>query len=248
MTQSRTVQEMTLSARRRADMENSTKVSDTEIMEYLDDGVNQLTEKLIAYSANDRYRSTQTISVVSGTNTYDCPTDWFASDGFRTTINGARVKIHRGISPDFDTLSANQQQGWNFCHPTYYIRNRQIIFQPSPTAAYSVTHYFISFATKANTSGSAIDRFTAQTDTFNGEWGWHNWVVLHAAMKCLMKENSTEEAGSCLGEMSRIEADIQKIAKDAVIDEPPHRKGRLFTRDGFLGESFSDYDDWPIYR
>ena len=73
--------ELRLLTRQRADQENSQFVNDTELTRYLNNSWGELYSLINENFNEDYFTTTSTVSMVSGTDTYDLPSDFYKMRG-----------------------------------------------------------------------------------------------------------------------------------------------------------------------
>lgn len=134
-----TLSDLRTNCRQSADMERSSKIQDTELTRYINNSIKDLYDKLINAYGDEYFESTSDISLVSGTQNYSLPSDFYKlitanmktstgreyplqklnsfSSAFRglTNIYGGTVRLH--YIPTFTNLSAptdtwDEFNGW----------------------------------------------------------------------------------------------------------------------------------------
>lgn len=169
-------------ALQRADMVNSEFISTTEIGEYVNQSYAELYEMLIQ-SGKDYALDSSTISIVNGTDTYDLPDDFYQLRGVDVDVGGS---LPLNMVPfTFEERNMYPTDGtWSGAPVRYRLLGSQIKFIPMPTGAYSATLWY----------HPAPPRMVSDSDTVDGVAGWEEYVVLGAAIKCLVKEESDASA------------------------------------------------------
>jgi hypothetical protein len=95
--------------------------------------------------------------------------------------------------------------GWSFGAVQsvwYQIQGTNINFLPTPTAGYNVTVNYVPTA----------PILSAPYDTLNSVNGWEEYVVLDAAMKCLIKTGNTEMLAALQPYLAREQMRIEQAA------------------------------------
>ena len=161
--------ELRLLAQQRADMENSQFITDDEWRRMLNRSYAELYD-LIVTSANseDYFLKSGTISLVSGTSTYDLPTDFYKSRGVDLTTGGSVVPLRR-----YNFSERNVGGLYSVASDMrYHIQSNSIVFNPKPSSADTVTIYYIAsprkfleYTTTAIGRGSTT-QWTIGTNTF----------------------------------------------------------------------------------
>lgn len=177
-----TFTELKTRARQLADQENSGFISDTELGYYINSSCQELYDKLIEAYDDDYYATTGTITTNATDSEYNLPSDFYKLLGLDYQVtsseslslrkfNFAKRNFYknRGIF----TLSGNDIM-------RYRIKANKVLFAPKPNGVKTITVHYIPCFTKL-TSGS---------DTFDGINGWEEYVILDAAIKMMVKEES----------------------------------------------------------
>ena len=141
MTDIVSLSELRLLAQQRADMENSQFITDDEWRRMINRGYAELYD-LIVTSANseDYFLSSGTISLVSGTDTYDLPTDFYKSRGVDLNTGGAKIPLRR-----YNFSERNIGGLYSVASDMrYHIQSNSIVFNPEPSAPDTITIYYIA--------------------------------------------------------------------------------------------------------
>jgi hypothetical protein len=164
--------------RQRANMENSTFVTDAEFNIYINYSINFLKDILISKVGNDYFASSVNFTLVNGTEAYSLPADFY------------KILYVEILGDD-----------------TYYYKMRRFEISEKNYGASPINYYIpdiryrlradsITF-TPQNLIGGRTVRLTyvpvpvalsADSDTMNGLNGWDEYVVLMSARKALVKE------------------------------------------------------------
>lgn len=219
MALTRTALQLETSARQRADQVGSNFRAQSVIFEYLSASCRDLASML---SRIDDYYWATTIFFTtpnSQTSTGQVPGAWKLI-ALRTTIGNKRDRIPLASVDDLDMETS--ALGWSSERwPAYRQRGESIIWTPTPTAAHTITVDYLPVAIFKNAGGTAISSLTATTDTFDGIFGWEDWVVLHTAIKlrtdaekdiaALKMELADREASLILAAQERSSEDVERI-------------------------------------
>lgn len=212
----RTLSDLRTQVRRRADMENTNFVSDTEIDQYVQDSWGELYDLIIESSGGEHLVNPQSaaITTVAGTVGY---TPVNASAG------GDLYKVIRVRAVDGDTtwnLDFNQKLDFASAldvnsrgRPTQYLTtgpqptssgasgtSRQVWLHPTPDKAYTVYVQYIPIPRALTTSADVnVQSYT----------GWDEYVICDAAAKCAEKEESFELSDRLLRRKAAVALRIQ---------------------------------------
>lgn len=169
--------------RQRADMENSDFVSTTEVDNYINDSYEELWDLLVA-----TYGSEYFVQVACGTTTADCsamdlPEDFYklvAVFWDRSSTDKPKLRPFA-----FGDWAYDPSARWDNCTPRYRLAANSLIFDPKPATEESMELWYVP----------QCERLTSTTSTLEvGARPWHEYIVIDAAIKCLMKEESDVSA------------------------------------------------------
>jgi len=128
--------ELRLLAQQRADMENSQFITDDEWRRMINRSYAELYD-LIVTSANseDYFLTSGTINLVSGTSTYDLPTDFYKSRGVDLNTGGAKVPLRR-----YNFSERNVGGLYSVASDMrYHIQSNSIVFNHEPSSADTIS-------------------------------------------------------------------------------------------------------------
>ena len=140
MTDIVSLSELRLLAQQRADMENSQFITNDEWRRMINRGYAELYD-LIVTSANseDYFLKSSTISLTSGSATYDLPTDFYKSRGVDLNTGGAKVPLRR-----YNFAERNAGGLYSVASDMrYHIQGNSIVFNPEPASSDTVTIFYI---------------------------------------------------------------------------------------------------------
>lgn len=179
-------------ARQRANMENSQFVTDSEFNSYLNEAIADLRDKMISKVGADYFATATNFTLVNGTENYALPSDFY--------------KILYVEQQGIDQLYYKMRR--------FEVAERSLGASPisyyAPEIKYRLTANNITF-TPVNQLGGIQVRLTyvpvpaelaADIDTLNGYNGWETYVILLAARKALVKEES---------DVSQIDSELQSL-------------------------------------
>ena len=182
-----TLADLKYQSRLRADKVGSTYIKDDELISYINKSGAELYDLLIGAYGNDYYLKESEFKVQHGVSDYDLPEDFYKLLGVDFQITAQRKLT---LKPYMFNERNRYQEGayWSavigISGPRYHLQNNQIKFRPTPDGAYTlVLHYIPCFADLEN-----------DEDVLNGVNGWEEYIILDAAIKMLMKEESDTSA------------------------------------------------------
>jgi len=176
-------------ARTRADMVNSTFVSDAEMNEFINSAYSELWDLLVT-TFEDFFKTSTDITLVAGTDTYSLSAITPAVYKLRgvdlilSSSPGNRISLARFEWNERDRYSFARAGGWtaNGVRLRYCFQGNSIVFAPVPDGGNTVrVHY-----------APAMTALVADGDTVDGavQDGWTEYIVLDAAIQALLKEES----------------------------------------------------------
>lgn len=168
-----TLAQLRTKAKRRADMENGTLVSDSEWLDYINESVAELHDLLTTLYA-DYHINTSTFTTVSGTSSYNLPTDFLKMKGVDAKLNGSEYENVRKWSFE----DRNKMRSGSELY--YRILGSTIELVPTPTSTVDFRLWYVPVATK----------LASDSDTVSDWNQWSEFVVVSAAIKAMIKEES----------------------------------------------------------
>ena len=213
MALARTLLQMRTSARQRAAMENSQFVTDPEVDEYLNYGLEQLYDKLIAARGQNYYRSIQTVTTVANQSLYALASDFYqliSGDWQVSTGGGNPLMISLRPYNEAERNRYRWYPGWYYNRPVYYqLQGNNISFIPMPAGVNTV---FLNYV-------PAFIRLVNNGDTFDGVSGWEEWAIWSAVVDMLSKEES--DVSVPMAKMAAREMRITGLAPDRDAGDAP---------------------------
>ena len=187
-------------SRQRADKVNSGFILDDELNQYINNSIAELYDLLVASYGNDYYLTSYDFRTDGVNHDYDLPDDFYKLEGVDFYINASNFIT---LKPFQFNERARLQNGNNWAAitqvqgPRYHIKANNISFMPMPSANNLTLHYV-----------PVCPELLQDTDTFDGINGWEEYVIIDAAIKMLLKEESdvTVLNGQKMAITKRIEA------------------------------------------
>lgn len=217
--------------RERADMVNSAFVSDTatSLDQWINEGIATIHGKLIEAYQEEYVRNEVTINVVSGTEYYELPTDFFKLYEVDVPINGRS----RSMKP-FNKMSRNLLRN-GILYGNFYLPRYRIVGRSSDQQVMGYIQFLPATFTGTITMAYAPDYtpLVADDDCFITFMGWEKYVVAYAARRALLKEES---------DVRNLDADLMRWDKEfETLKE---------NRDLNMPQSVADMEDvdaWDIF-
>jgi hypothetical protein len=204
MARTRTLAELRAEVRDRADMENAPHITDTQITRYVNQSIARLWNKITQLDASSFFDD-GTTTLAAGSSTVTLPANfWRLSELPVLCTSGDTTWRLRRLQLG-DLASVWEETG----RPTHYrVDTGGLSVFPTPESSVDVTLFYIT----------APAQLSADADTFDGRAGWEEWVVLDAAVKCIMKEEG--DASGLVAEREAIWADIEAAVRTPDMSEP----------------------------
>lgn len=208
MARTRTLVNLRAEVRDRADIENSLHITDAQITRYINQSCAALHGLLVDVCEEFFLEAAESAAPAPTNNITTIPagTNFYKLAAFWVVVHGKRVHIERYTQANFPSLV-------DLTGPPYYYRvvsdtNENIIVVPAlPTGA-----------TIGIARINAFADLSVDGDTFNGRDGWEEWVVLDAAIKCMVKEES--DPAALMAERERCQTRILSQAKSRDLARP----------------------------
>jgi hypothetical protein len=199
--------------RRETDQEYSASIvsapfiTDAFITDALNEGIAEIWQYL-ATNAPDRARTSATLSVVAGTESYTLPSDFQAIRGVDYPVGSYTASVH-----PYSFEERNDLQGpWTAIDGApfrYHVHGSgvtgsatRISFRPVPAATATVTVHYVAVPAALSAGG----------DTFDGIIGLESYAVAYAKAKVHSRTQDREGEAVARADMERIKANIKMEA------------------------------------
>lgn len=175
---SRTLLALRDRCKQRANMENSTFVTDTEWNSYINYSISELRDTLASKVGDDYFATSETIALNNTTDTYSLPATFYKVLWVEILANdGYYYKMSR-----FEVSEMNANANIvSFAVPEikYRLRGDSIWLNPqSALGGRTIKVWYVPLLTELSADG----------DTVNGFNGWDEFIILKSARKALIKE------------------------------------------------------------
>ena len=200
--------------RRETDQEYSASIvsapfiTDAFITDALNEGIAEIWQYLVT-NAPDRARTSTTITVVAGTESYTLPSDFQAIRGVDYPVGSYAASVH-----PYSFEERNELQGpWTATIEgapfRYHVHGSavtgsaaRISFRPVPATSATVTVYYVAVPAALASGG----------DTFDGIIGLESYAVAYAKAKVYSRTQDREGEAVAKAEMERIKFNIKMEA------------------------------------
>ena len=172
--------------------------SATSLDAWINEGAQILYEKMISAYGPGFVQSEAELTTVANTTDYPLPADFFKLYGIDLNVSGIvrSLKPFENSERNFYRNSILRWRGWRNVS-RYQIVGANLRLYPAPDATTGTIYY-----------APVVSTLTEDTDTMSFPNGWERYVVLYAAIQCMMKEESDTR-----------ESRIQLAQWDAELDE-----------------------------
>lgn len=194
--------------RERANMENSTFVSDSELNRYINYSINDLRDKMIIKTGEEYFADTEPYTLVDGTEEYSLPADFYKVISCQVLgDNGLYFPLKR-----FEYAEQNE-----YARPLYYrsadiryrIRGSKLVINPATNIGGRVIRLIYV---------PLPPELTQDSDTLEGFNGWDEYVILLSAIKCLQKEE--QDVADLKQELMVMDARLDKMMDNRDHSQP----------------------------
>lgn len=179
-----TLSQLTTEVRRRADMENSTFVSDAEVMNYINGSYSELYDILV--SRFEDYFIQGPVSFTLTGHTYALPSDVYKVRGIDYLISGNDyISLRKWNFEERNKIARIVSRGIRgFSDRTYRTMGQNVFILPEDKGPGNYRIWY-------------VPRFTPlqySSDEMGDVLDFHEYVIVDAAIKCLLKEESDVQA------------------------------------------------------
>jgi hypothetical protein len=200
--------------RQRADMEDTTFVSDSELQGYINGSWGELYDVLLEVMGPYHFHESISFNTIAGQAAYrlngniastfplsapytvEAPYDIYKIVGVDILVDGRYVPIRAASFPERNRSAGDA--GWTGADVRYVIGGsmsasqpfKSISFIPTPQEVHTVNIIYIPTPPPLAATAATTESSWPGTTTILGHSGWEEYVVVDAAIKCLAKEES----------------------------------------------------------
>ena len=183
-----TLANLITAVRRRADMVGSTFVSDAEVVDYINVAMAEIHDVLVT-KFEDYYVSTQEY-VLPGANGSALPDQFYKALGVDFDVGGVTYRLRPYHFQERAMYNSPAIVSSMITNTLYHIQGNVIKFIPSPTVSGTATLHYVPEPLQFSTSESGYMDKTIHDKAPAVAYGYEEYVVIDAAIKCLQKEES----------------------------------------------------------
>lgn len=157
-------------AQQRADQQNSNFVNDTEWLRYINRGYAELYDLIVtAANSEDYFLNSSTISLVSGTKSYDLPSDFYKMRGVDLSVGSDSIPLRRYNFSQRD-VGSRYSVARNM---RYHLQGSLLYLNPKPSTNDSITIWYVPSPKKfIEKTPSAITRGSTTMWTVGANHGF----------------------------------------------------------------------------
>ncbi len=183
---------------------------DTDINEYIDRALGSLHRALSEYQPDQRYLSSDTVSLESGTSSYDLPATFdhlisvdLSANGHKSWLTAYEMWERPALtSPDAQTLGVPV---------AYRLRGSNIEYLPVPSGSWTSTLWYVPTPTQ----------FTSDGDTFDTINRLDDFLIAYASRFIAIKDKNQALIAMCDEMLGEMRAEIASIARNRDKNSPP---------------------------
>lgn len=219
-----TLLELRNKTKERADQENSSFVSDSELNGYINSSAAELWDLLLeAYGSNYGVTTPYQFTTVSGQNMYDLPENFY-------DLIGVDVKFDDNKWQTVDKFNFNERNRYQDLGTwtvlglpsiRYRIVGNKIMFSPTPDASTQVQIWYRPVSTILVNDSDELDDLNQYSE----------YIITDAAIKCMQKEES---------DVSILAAQKQALAQ-RIRDKAANRDA---SKPNSVTDIYAEDDDW----
>jgi hypothetical protein len=177
-----TLLELRTQSRQRADQEDSTFITDTELNSYINNSIAELHDILVQAYGSDYFLSEFNFTTVPDQTDYTLPEDLYKLRGVDVKLNSANWETIRKFN--FNERNRLNDFGvWNisgFSAVRYRVMGSRIRFSPVPDAAVQARLWYVPVAEVLVSDSDELVDYNAYSE----------YVIVDAAIKMMVKEES----------------------------------------------------------
>jgi len=210
-------------ARRRADMENSTFVTDDEIRDYLNSSISELHDMMVK-SYEDYFVSEQTYTIPLATGGGSLPDDFYKALGVDYNSGGITSTLRAYSFTERNVYNTPYAVIDRLAEPMYKIEGNKIKVIPTNSQSGTITLYYVPSPAQFSSTVSEIENVIP---------GFEEYIVVATAIRMLMKEES---------DVSTLERERQQLASRIIrAISPRDASGSYAIRDVRKGRYRDDF-------
>jgi len=202
-----TLVELRNQVRQRADMENSTFVSDAELNNYINLSYAELYDLIIDKHGEDYYIQDQVYTGSPSQDTFALPSNFYKLRGVDLLTSAGQAVTLRRFEFSERNRFTNVSQAVDGDY-RYRLRGSNLVLTPALSAQHQLKLWYIPKPIK----------LVADSDAIDGVNGFEEYVIIDAAIKCRIKEET--DTSTLIYQKQSIETRINRMADNRDANEP----------------------------
>lgn len=178
-----TLLELRNRSRQRADMVNSRFITDAELNYFINASFGELYDLLVNSRGENYYVSSYNFTTTINQDTYPLPADFFklmGVDYVTSTTQAITLKAFRWQERNRFREPFYNVRNYNLM---YQVRGNNLVFIPTPNGSQQIRLWYIP----------RHQELALDTNSFDGINGWEEYIIIDAAIKMRVKEESPVE-------------------------------------------------------
>ena len=205
-----TLAQLITRVRQRAAMVGSTFVSDSEVVDYINVAMAEIHDLLV--DKYEDYFVSSTTYTLPADNPGTLPSDFYKALGVDFLSGGLTYRMMRFTFQERNMYNAPEIVASRIADTRYAIQGNQIKFIPSPSTSGTVTLFYVPESQQFS-AGSTSDTIVSKAPPIAK--GYEEYLVVDAAIKCLMKEESNTQPHMIYKEQLRKRLEAASANRDA---------------------------------
>lgn len=211
-----TLGDLATRVRYEADLVNNQFVTDTMLYQFISDSYTLLYNKLLRADP-ERYMREQ-FPTLDSEGEFEADSDYYGTinlDWSENSNDGVYVNVPRawGVENnryDHDITNSGVPSAWHPIYNTATPNTPKFRVLPKPDARYQIRHKYTVAPAVLSTS----------TDTIDGIAGWEEYIVIDAAIKCRIREETS--TGALEQRLARFEEELDSMVDARNVAEVGH--------------------------
>ena len=191
-------------------MVGSTFVSDSEVVDYINVAMAEIHDLLV--DKYEDYFVSSTTYALPADNPGTLPSDFYKALGVDFLSGGLTYRMMRFTFQERNMYNAPAIVASRIADTRYAIQGNQIKFIPSPSTSGTVTLFYVPESQQFS-AGSTSDTIVSKAPPIAK--GYEEYLVVDAAIKCLMKEESNTQPHMIYKEQLRKRLEAASANRDA---------------------------------
>jgi len=180
-----TLSDLRTRAKNRADMASSSFVSDAEWKDYINEGISELHDIIVANYENQIITS-KTVSLVAGTDTYVLPSDVYKVVGMDYETGSQRYTLRRFMWAERNryrqTILHSGVDVFGGPYYEYSLEGNNFRMIPLPSSSATIRIWYVPQCVNLSLDTDVVNYTVVR--------GWEQFIILTSAIKALAKEET----------------------------------------------------------